>query len=67
MGVMVLYSKLNISVISYSFFLKILGKMHVNKPNPFVNFLGNRLCMKEVIVVSTKTSCDYLQRKSIVA
>jgi len=50
MGVKVLYSKLNISALSCSFFLKFSGKIHVNKPNTSVNFLGKRPCVKEVLV-----------------
>jgi len=51
MGVQLLYSKLNILVISNcSFFLKFSGKMRMNMPNAFGNFLGKTPCVKKVIV-----------------
>jgi len=44
------YSKLNISVNSCSFFLKFSGKMRVNMSNTLGNFLGKTPCVKKVIV-----------------
>jgi len=48
MDVQVLYSKLNISVISCSFFFKFSGKTRVNMPNIFANFLVKTPCVKKV-------------------
>jgi len=65
MGVQVLDSKLHSLVISCSIFLKLSGRMRVNKPKTLVYYLGKTSCVKKVSISNKNLLQQSVQDKAL--